>query len=36
MSSQEFQIPEGDLADYYGLSGTLIEIPSKKRRIKRI
>jgi|SaaInl0LU_22_DNA_1037365.scaffolds.fasta_scaffold14281_2 type 1 glutamine amidotransferase len=31
MSSQEFQIQEGDLGDYYGLGGTLIEIPSEKR-----
>ncbi|MBJ7880521.1 ThuA domain-containing protein [Gelidibacter salicanalis] len=29
MSSQEFQVQEGDLGDYYGLSGTLIDIPSK-------
>jgi type 1 glutamine amidotransferase len=29
MSSQEFQVQEGDLGDYYGLSGTLIDIPSE-------
>lgn len=31
MSSQEFQVQEGDLGDYYGLSGTSIEIPSEKK-----
>lgn len=30
MSSQEFQVQEGDLGDYYGLAGTLIDIPSEK------
>lgn len=30
MSSQEFQVQEGDLGDYYALSGTLIDIPSEK------
>lgn len=29
MSSQEFQVQEGDVGDYYGLSGTLIDIPSE-------
>jgi hypothetical protein len=31
MSSQEFQVQEGDLGDYYGLAGSLIEIPSEKK-----
>ncbi|WP_299064215.1 ThuA domain-containing protein [uncultured Polaribacter sp.] len=31
MSSQEFQVQEGDLGDYYGLGGTLINIPSEKK-----
>jgi type 1 glutamine amidotransferase len=31
MSSQEFQVQEGDVGDYYGLNGTSIEIPSEKR-----
>ncbi|MGJ8744434.1 ThuA domain-containing protein [Polaribacter sp.] len=31
MSSQEFQVQEGDLGDYYSLKGTLIDIPSEKR-----
>ena len=31
MSSQEFQVQEKDLGDYYGLAGTLIDIPSEKR-----
>lgn len=35
MSSQEFQIQEGDAGDYYGLSGTLIEIPSEKKEGKK-
>ena len=30
MSSQEFQVQESDAGDYYGLSGTLIDIPSEK------
>ena len=30
MSSQEFQVQEGDVGDYYGLSGTLIDIPSRR------
>lgn len=31
MSSQEFQVQEKDLGDYYGLAGTLIDIPSEKK-----
>lgn len=31
MSSQEFQVQEGDLGDYYALSGTLMDIPSEKK-----
>ena len=31
MSSQEFQVQEGDVGDYYGLSGTLGDIPSEKK-----
>ncbi len=31
MSSQEFQVQEGDVGDYYGLSGVLIDIPSEKK-----
>ncbi|WP_438977560.1 ThuA domain-containing protein [Polaribacter sp.] len=31
MSSQEFQVQEGDLGDYYGLGGTLVDIPSEKK-----
>lgn len=31
MTSQEFQVQEGDLGDYYGLAGTLIDIPSEKK-----
>ncbi|WP_299671493.1 ThuA domain-containing protein [uncultured Polaribacter sp.] len=31
MSSQEFQVQETDVGDYYGLSGVLIDIPSEKK-----
>ena len=31
MSSQEFQVQKGDLGDYYGLGGTLIDIPSENK-----
>ncbi|WP_445730989.1 3-keto-disaccharide hydrolase [Mariniflexile sp.] len=31
MTSQEFQVQEGDMGDYYGLAGTLIDIPSVKK-----
>lgn len=31
MSSQEFQVQQGDAGDYYALSGTLIDIPSEKK-----
>ncbi|WP_084708880.1 ThuA domain-containing protein [Siansivirga zeaxanthinifaciens] len=30
MQSQEFQVQEGDMGDYYSLAGTSIDIPSKK------
>lgn len=31
MQSQEFQVQEGDMGDYYALSTTLIDIPSEKK-----
>lgn len=31
MSSQECQVQEGDVGDYYALNGTLIDIPSEKK-----
>jgi type 1 glutamine amidotransferase len=31
MSSQEFQVQETDVGDYYGLKGVLIDIPSEKK-----
>lgn len=31
MQSQEFQVQEGDMGDYYALAGTSIEIPSTKK-----
>lgn len=30
MQSQEFQVQEGDMGDYYALAGTIIDIPSNK------
>lgn len=33
MRSQELQIQEGDMGDYYGLSGALSDIPSIKKNI---
>ncbi len=31
MQSQEFQVQEGDLGDYYGITSALIDIPSEKK-----
>ncbi|GAA4814908.1 ThuA domain-containing protein [Litoribaculum gwangyangense] len=31
MQSQEFQVQEGDMGDYYALAGTLMDIPSVKK-----
>ena len=31
MSSQEFQVQEGDVGDYYALAGTIMDIPSEKK-----
>ncbi|WJJ97739.1 ThuA domain-containing protein [Algibacter luteus] len=31
MQSQEFQVQEGDMGDYYALAGTIIDIPSVKK-----
>ena len=31
MQSQEFQVQEGDMGDYYALAGTIIDIPSNKK-----
>lgn len=31
MQSQEFQVQEGDMGDYYALAGTTIDIPSVKK-----